>query len=156
VSESPRQGNRQLVERFQAVVSERYGASGAPTAELTISNVREATEQAYYLVAISNATDTSFIPPQGGVVVVYQTSDSPEQQDSIGELPAGGVVVFQLTSPGQCASLQSYVVGFVLEGEVAAIWPPDLETTGPWTPERISREYPQDQDPCVDSWILGR
>jgi hypothetical protein len=41
---------RELVERFQAVVSERSGAAGAPTPEVTLSNVREATEQAAYVV----------------------------------------------------------------------------------------------------------
>jgi hypothetical protein len=45
VSES-RSGEQQaFVERFEAIVSERYGASGGPTAEVATSNVREARER---------------------------------------------------------------------------------------------------------------
>jgi hypothetical protein len=151
VSESRIGEHQQLVERLQAEVSERYGVSGAPTAEVTLSNVREAKEQADYVVTISNPTDTSYI-----VVIGYLTSDSPEPQEPIAqELPAGKAVAFQLTSPGQCASLQAYMMVFLYEDETLAFWsPPDADTGGVWTPERISQEFPQDQDLCVDRWTL--
>jgi hypothetical protein len=60
VSESRIGQHQELEERFQAVVSERYGAAGAPTAELAISNAREATQRASYVVGISNGTDSTF------------------------------------------------------------------------------------------------
>ena len=42
MSESRSGEHQELEERFQAVVSERYGVSGAPTAELAISNATAA------------------------------------------------------------------------------------------------------------------
>ena len=39
---------QELEERFQGVVSERYGVSGAPTAELAIFNARAAAQRASY------------------------------------------------------------------------------------------------------------
>jgi hypothetical protein len=53
VSESRVGEHQELEERFQAVVSERYGVSGAPTAEFDISNARAATQRASYVVGIS-------------------------------------------------------------------------------------------------------
>jgi hypothetical protein len=147
VSESPSGEHQQLLERFQADVSERFAAYGAPTAEHTISNVREATEQASYLVGISNGTDTALT-----VVIRYATSDNPDVQEMQAALPLGGeVVAFALTSPGQCASLLAYVMGFFVDDQLAFVSPGE----GFWTPERISQEFPQDQDPCVDLWAIG-
>jgi hypothetical protein len=147
VSES-RSGERQeILERFQADVSERFAAYGAPTAEHAISNVREATEQASYLVGISNGTDTAFT-----VVIAFATSDNPDVQEVQAALPPGGeVVAFALTAPGQCDTLLAYVMGFFVDDQLAFRSPEE----GAWTPERISDEFPEDQDPCVDLWAIG-
>jgi hypothetical protein len=150
VSESRSGGHQQLVERLQAFVSERYGASGAPTAEVTLSNVRETTKQADYMVTIYNPTDINY-----RVVIGWRTSDSPEGQATGEDLPAnGGQVGFHLTSPGQCASLQGYVMVFVVGNDIQFWSPPDAETGGEWNAKRVSEEYPADQDPCVDRWTL--
>jgi hypothetical protein len=150
VSDSRSGEHQELVERFQAVVSERYGASGAPTTELTISNVREATEQAYYIVGISNETNSTYT-----VGMYYLTDSSGEDPTEIvAELPAGEVVAFRLTPSGQCASLLGYIMVFVLDGQLAFISPADYETRGPWTPGRVSQEFPSDTDPCTDVWTL--
>jgi hypothetical protein len=148
VSEYPGGEHQQLVERFQAVVSERYGASGSPTAEVALSNVREATEQPSYVVEILNVTDFS-----GIVGIVYATSSG--VQDPIEkELPVGKVVTFQLTPPEQCDSLQEYIMVSVPDGEVF-VSPEDYEENGGWTPERVSQEFPGDTDPFSDGWRLG-
>jgi hypothetical protein len=143
---------RELVERLQAVVSERYGVAGAPSAEVTLSNVREVTEQAAYVVTISNETNSTL------TVLTYSLlpGDDPRDPREIAkELAVGEVVTFQLTPPGQCASLLEYMI--------IAVWdnwdnwyfsPPDYEENGGWTPERVSKEFPGDTDPCSDSWIL--
>jgi hypothetical protein len=146
VSESRSGEHQKLEERFQAVVSERYGASGAPTAEVTVSNVREATEQASYVVGISNGTDSTF-----GVLIVFATSDSPDPQEITDEMPPGEATAFVLTPRGQCATLLGYVMGFFLDGQLAFRSPEE----GAWTPERISQEFPSDTDPCSDGWQLG-
>jgi hypothetical protein len=84
MSESRIGEHQELEERFQAVVSERYGAAGAPTAELAISNAREATARASYVVGISNGTDSTF-----GVLLLFATSDSPDPQEITDEIPPG-------------------------------------------------------------------
>jgi hypothetical protein len=140
VSESRSGEHQQLMELVQAEVSE-------PTAEITFSNVSGATEQAEYVVMVRNSTAIS-----GTLALAYRTSDNPAQVTRQ-SLPAGGSVVFQLAPPGQCASLQAYVMVFFY-GDRRLVSPPDAETGGEWTPERISEEFPQDQDPCVDSWVI--
>jgi hypothetical protein len=52
VSASRSGEHQELLERFQAEVSERFAASGALTAGPAISNAREAIEQAPYAVGI--------------------------------------------------------------------------------------------------------
>jgi hypothetical protein len=148
VSES-RSGEQQaFVERFEAIVSERYGASGGPTAEVATSNVREARERAYYLVGISNETDLNFTV----VIGYWLTGDDPQDPRLIEkDLPAGEVVPFQLSPPRQCASLLAYVMVGVRDGQVAFRSPEE----GAWTPERVSEEFPADQDPCTDVWTIG-
>jgi hypothetical protein len=147
MSESRSGEHQELVERFETQVSERFAAHGAPTAEYAVSNVREATEQSYYVVGISNGTDSTFT-----VVIAYATSDNPDVQEIQQTLPSGGEVVpFVLAPAGQCASLLAYVMGFFLDDQLAFRSPEE----GAWTPERISQEYPQDQDPCVDLWAIG-
>jgi hypothetical protein len=151
LSEARSGQQQEILERFQAKVSERYGASGAPTDKLAISNVREATERAYYVVGISNETDTTYI------VGMYYWTDSggDDPQEVVAELPAGEGIAFQLTPPRQCVNLLGYIMVFVLDEQIAFISPPDYEERGPWTPERVSQEFPQDQDPCIDVWVLG-
>jgi hypothetical protein len=139
---------RELVERFQAVVSERYGAAGAPTAEVTLSNVREATEQAAYVVEITNGTDSTITAG-----IVYATSSG--VQDPIEkEIPAGEVGTFQLALPGKCDSLLEYIMVAVFDNQVV-ISPEDYEENGGWTPEKVSQQFPSDTDPCSDSWYFG-
>jgi hypothetical protein len=107
VSESRSGEHQELEGRFQAVVSERYGASGAPTAELSVSNVRQAADRANYVVGISNGTDSTFT-----VLVVFATSDSADPQEIADEILPGEATAFVLTPRGQCASLLCYVMGF--------------------------------------------
>ena len=145
MSESRIGEHQELEERFQAVVSERYGASGAPTAELAISNAREATQQASYVVGISNGTDSTFT-----VLMVFATSDNPDPQEITGELPPGEAAAFVLTPRGQCASLLGYVMAFFLDGQLAFRSPEE----GAWTPDRVSQET-GDTAPCSDIWQLG-
>jgi hypothetical protein len=148
VSESRSGEHQQLLERFQSVVSERYGASGAPTADVTLSNVRETTEQAAYAVEITNGLDSTLT-----VGIVYRTSAG--VQDPIEKvLSAGEVGAFQLAPPGQCDSLQEYIMVAVLGNDVYYS-PEDYEETGGWTPERVSQEFPSDTDPCSDGWQRG-
>ena len=138
---------RELVERFRAVVSERYGASGAPTAEVTLSNVREATEQAAYVVAIQNGSDSTIT-----VGIVYATSsgvqDPMEQVLSVGKVGA-----FQLAPPGQCDSLLEYIIIVIYKND-PYFSPVDYEQNGGWTPEKVSQEFPSDTDPCSDGWLF--
>jgi hypothetical protein len=151
VSESRGGEQQEILERFQADVSERFASYGAPSAEHAISNVREATQQASYLVGISNQSDTAFT-----VVIAYVTSDNPDAQETQAALPPGGeVVAFALTSPGQCATLLAYVMGFFVDDQLVYISPEDAPEGGYWTPERVSQEFPEDQDPCVDVWVIG-
>jgi hypothetical protein len=145
VSESSSGEHQELEGRFQAVVSERYGASGAPTAELSVSNVRQAADRANYVVGISNGTDSTFT-----VLVVFGTSDSPDPQEIADEILPGEATAFVLTPRGQCASLVGYVMGFFLDDQLAFRSPEE----GVWTPERVSQET-GDTDPCSDIWQLG-
>lgn len=145
MSESRIGEHQELEERFQAVVSERYGAAGAPTAELAISNAREATQRASYVVGISNGTDSTFT-----VLMVFATSDSPDPQEITDEIPPGEATAFVLTPRGQCDSLLGYVMGFFLDGQLAFRSPEE----GVWTPERVSQET-GDTAPCSDIWQLG-
>jgi hypothetical protein len=149
VSESPSGEHQELLERFQAEVSEEFAASGAPTGELTISNVREATEQAAYVVEISNETDSTCT-----VMIAYQTSNSSDWQRMQKDIPGGELITFMLTSLGQCDSLVAYAWACYVDGQLAFISPEDLEENGPWTPERISKEFPGDTDPCSDGWLI--
>ena len=138
---------RELVERFRAVFSERSGASRAPTAEVTLSNVREATEQAAYVVEIQNGTDSTIT-----VWIVYATTSG--VQDMEQAISAGDVGAFQLAPLGQCDSLLEYIMG-VLYDNNELVSPEDWEENGGWTPEKVSQEFPSDTDPCSDGWYFG-
>jgi hypothetical protein len=138
---------RELVERLQAVVSERYGAAGAPSAEVTLSNVREATEQAAYVVAIQNGSDSTIT-----VVIVYATSSGVQDLEQVRS--AGEVGAFQLAPAGQCDSLLEYIM-ILADGDNVIYSPPDWEENGGWTPEKVSQEFPSDTDPCSDGWYYG-
>jgi len=127
------------------VVSERFGASGAATAELAVSNATEAADRANYVVGIANGTDSTFT-----VLVVFATSDSPDPQEITDEIPPGEATAFVLTPPGQCASLLGYAMGFFLDGQLAFRSPEERV----WTPERVSQET-GDTAPCSDTWQLG-
>ena len=149
MSESSRGEHQELLKRFQAEVSEEFAASGAPTGGLTISNVREATEQAAYVVEISNETDSTCT-----VVMAYVTSNSSDWQRMQKDLPGGELITFMLTPLGQCDSLVAYAWACYLDGVLQFTSPEDLEEKGPWTPERISKEFPGDTDPCSDGWVI--
>jgi hypothetical protein len=146
VSESRSGEHQELLERFQAEVSERFAVSGAPTAELAVSNAREATERAPYGVGITNATDGSL-----SVRIAFATSDNPDLQELSDEIPSGEATGFVLTRRRQCASLVGYVMLLTPEGQQAFRSPEE----GAWTPERVSQEFPGDKDPCSDGWQLG-
>jgi hypothetical protein len=139
---------RELVERFQAVVSERSGAAGALTAEVTLSNVREATEQAAFVLAIKNGTDSTIT-----VGISYATTSG--VQDALyQEISAGEVGAFQLAPLGQCDSLLEYIMGCWYDDK-SYFSPEDYEENGGWTPEKVSQQFPNDTDPCSDGWYFG-
>jgi hypothetical protein len=146
VSESRSGEHQELWERFQADVSERFAVSGAPPAELAISNAREATERAPYVVGITNASDGSL-----SVRIAFATSDSPNLQELSDEIPSGDATGFVLTRRRQCANLVGYVMLLTPEGQQAFRSPEE----GAWTPKRVSQEFLGDTDPCFDSWQLG-
>jgi hypothetical protein len=146
VSESRSGEHQKLLERLQTEVSERFGASGAPTAERAISNARAATERAPYVVGITNATDGAL-----SVRLAYVTSNSPDDvQELSDEISPGAATGFVLTRPRQCASLVGYVMLLTPEGQRPFRSPEE----GAWTPERVSQET-GDTVPCSDSWQLG-
>jgi hypothetical protein len=145
VSEARSGEHQELLERLQADVSERFAASSAPTAELPISNAREARERAPYVVGITNATDGNL-----SVRLAYVTSNSPDVQELSDEIPPGEATGFVLTRRRQCASLVGYVMLLTPQGQRPFRSPEE----GAWTPERVSQET-GDTAPCSDSWQLG-
>jgi hypothetical protein len=146
VSESRSGEHQELVERFEAEVSEHIADRAAPTAEHTVSNTREATDRSYYTVALANETDNTYT-----VAIAYRTSDRPDEIQTM-QLPAspGGAALFFLTAPGQCASLVSYVLGCYIDSQLDVRVP----SAGVFTPERIRREFPSDTEPCSDAWVV--
>jgi hypothetical protein len=150
MSESRGGEHAEALERLESMLVDQTVASDA-MAEHAVSNARAEAAVQFYAVGLANGTDFTL-----GVLVQYVTTDQPGQIQNQGQIsPPQDTIIFALTPPGQCATLAGYVMLFYLDQgngwEFVARWP----AQGYWTAQRVSQEYPNDQDPCVDVWGIA-
>ncbi len=97
-----------------------------------------------YSVAVGNATTDTFEE----IVIMYKRSNESGIVYLTEENVAPGEI--RLFTLGLCSVMESYVIGFYLNGTLAFNFPP----TGNLTPAGASALKPEDTLPCGDAWVI--
>jgi hypothetical protein len=128
-------------------------AHGAPTDERTISNMRGG-NRANPLYSIGIERNRLYLHRRDCLRV---TSDMPPDVSAYirQAIPPGEVIPFVLTPPGQCRTLEAYVILFYLQGQLIGRSPAE----GAWTLEkgqRSSPRRPRSMQRCVDTTVVAQ
>jgi hypothetical protein len=98
-----------------------------------------------YRVYVTNATAETF----SEIVIFYKRRGLPGVVYlSERDVGPGRVIAFLL---GDASSMESYVVGFFLDGDLVQ----QIPTSGNMTPALASMLNPTDADPCLDAWLIS-